>query len=48
LRFVRDVLAVGIGVYLGFAPIVNSHDLIDIVYAFNQLQQLDLLGFLNR
>ena len=48
MRFVRDVFAVGIGVYLGFTAIVNSYDLIEIVYAFNQLQQLDLLGFLNR
>jgi hypothetical protein len=44
--FIRDVLAVGIGVFLGFVAIVNAHDLIDIVYAFDQLQRLNLFGFI--
>ena len=48
MRFVRDVVAVGIGVFLGFAAIVNYYDLVDIVYVFSQLQQLDLLGFSDR
>ncbi|MDB2403042.1 hypothetical protein N9W46_08175 [Litoricolaceae bacterium] len=46
MRFIRDVLAVSIGVFLGFAAIVNSYELIDIVYAFSQLQDLNLLGIL--
>jgi hypothetical protein len=39
---------VGIGVFLGFVAIVNSHDLIDIIYALSELQQLDVLGLLGR
>ena len=46
MGFIRDVLAVGIGVFLGFVAIVNAHDLIDIVYAFDQLQRLNLFGFI--
>lgn len=46
VRFIRDVLVIGIGVFLGFVAIVNSHDLIDVVYAFDQLQRLDLFAFI--
>jgi len=45
LRFIRDVLAVGVGVFLGFTAIANTHDLIDVVSAFSQLQQLEFFGF---
>ncbi|MEL0321835.1 MAG: hypothetical protein VXA68_07510, partial [Gammaproteobacteria bacterium] len=47
LRFLRDVVAIGIGVFLGFVAIVNTHELVDVVYAFSQLQRLELFSFLS-
>ena len=32
MRFIRDVLAVAIGVVLGFGVVVHTHELIDVVY----------------
>jgi hypothetical protein len=47
LRFIRDVVAIGLGVFLGFVAIVNTHELVDVVYAFDQLQRLELFSFLS-
>ena len=38
MRFLRDVLVVSLGVFLGFVVVVHTHELIDIVHAFVQLQ----------
>ncbi len=37
MQFIRDVFAVSLGVFLGFVAIVNTHGMLDIVYAFSQL-----------
>ncbi len=40
MQFIRDVFAVSLGVFLGFVAIVNTHGMLDIVYAFSQLEPL--------
>ncbi len=40
MQFIRDVFAVSLGVFLGFVAIVNTHGMLDIVYAFSQLESL--------
>ena len=40
MRFIRDVLAVAIGVVLGFGVVVHTHELIDVVYAVAQMYDL--------
>jgi hypothetical protein len=44
MQFIRDVFAVSLGVFLGFVAIVNTHDMLDIVYAFSQLEPLRFLA----
>jgi hypothetical protein len=44
MQFIRDVFAVSLGVFLGFVAIVNTHGMLDIVYAFSQLESLRFLA----
>lgn len=41
MRFIRDVLAVALGVYLGFTVVVHTHELIDVVYAIAEIYELN-------
>lgn len=45
MRFIRDVLAISLGVFLGFVAIVNTHELVDIIYPFVQFQDLNFFTF---
>ena len=40
MRFIRDVFAMGLGVFLGFAAIVNTHELLDFIHGFVRLESL--------
>ena len=42
MQFLRDVSVVSLGVFLGFVVIVNTHEIVDIVHGFVQLQDLRL------
>ena len=41
MRFIRDVLAVALGVCLGFTVVVHTHELIDVVYAIAEIYELN-------
>lgn len=45
MQFLRDVSVVSLGVFLGFVVILNTHEIIDIVHGFVQLQDLRLTSF---
>ena len=40
MSFLRDVFAMGLGVFLGFAAILNTHELLDVIHAFVRLESL--------
>jgi len=47
MQFLRDVSVVSLGVVLGFIVILNTHDIIDVVHGFIQLQDLRLTSLPN-
>lgn len=47
MQFLRDVSVVSLGVFLGFVVIVNTHEIVDIVHGFVQLQDLRLTSLFN-
>ena len=40
MRFLRDVFAIGLGVFLGLGAILNTHELLDVIHGFVQLESL--------
>ena len=40
MRFIRDVFAMSLGVFLGFFAILNTHELLDVIHAFIRLENL--------
>ncbi len=47
MRFIRDILAISLGVFLGFLAIIHTHNLVDVVFAFVQLKDMAFLTNLN-